>query len=56
MELFFFSFLQFCYDISADLIMIMTQQEAGIKKFFLGSLASEIVNKAELPVLSINPK
>jgi len=48
--------LQFCYDISADLIMIMTQQEAGIKKFFLGSLASEIVNKAELPVLSINPK
>ena len=48
--------LNYCYEISADLIMIMTQQETGIKKFFLGSLASEIVNKANLPVLSINPK
>ncbi len=48
--------LNYCYDISADLIMIMTQQETGIKKFFLGSLASEIVNKAQLPVLSINPQ
>jgi len=48
--------LEYCYEVEADLIMIMTQQESGIKKFFIGSLASEIVNKAKLPVLSINPQ
>jgi nucleotide-binding universal stress UspA family protein len=48
--------LNYCYEISADLIMIMTQQETKLKSFFIGSLASEIVNKAKLPVLSINPE
>ncbi len=48
--------LEYCNKVNADLIMIMTQQEVKTQKFFLGSLAKEIVNKANLPVLSINPK
>ncbi|MCD4745165.1 MAG: universal stress protein [Bacteroidales bacterium] len=39
-----------------DLIMIMTQQETGFAKFFLGSAAQEIIRESEIPVMSIIPK
>ncbi len=39
----------------ADLIMIMTQQEVGFKDLFISSAAQEIINKSEIPVLSIRP-
>jgi nucleotide-binding universal stress UspA family protein len=40
---------------SADLIMIMTQQENEIKQLFIGSKAKEVIKNSEIPVLSIKP-
>jgi len=39
-----------------DLIIIMTQQEAGLVEFFLGSTAQEFVRLSPVPVMSIVPK
>lgn len=39
-----------------DLIMIMTQQEAGVIEFFVGSRAQEFVRRSSIPVMSIAPK
>jgi nucleotide-binding universal stress UspA family protein len=39
-----------------DLIMIMTQTEAGLFDLFLGSSAQHIINHSEVPVMSIIPK
>ncbi len=39
-----------------DLIMLMTQQEVGWVKFFIGSHALEIIRDSEIPVLTIVPK
>jgi nucleotide-binding universal stress UspA family protein len=38
-----------------DLIAVMTQQENSFTEFFLGSSATELIRKAEVPVLSIIP-
>ena len=38
-----------------DLIMIMTQQENDFTDFFIGSTSQGIINKSEIPVLSIVP-
>ncbi len=38
-----------------DLIMIMTQQEFDVKDFFIGTLASEIINRSDIPVMSCIP-
>lgn len=38
-----------------DLILLMTQQEIGFTEFFMGSYASEVIRKAEIPVMSIIP-
>lgn len=39
----------------SDLIMIMTQQEIGFTELFISSAAQEIINRSEVPVLSIRP-
>jgi nucleotide-binding universal stress UspA family protein len=39
-----------------DLIMIMTQREAGLFDLFLGSSAQYILTNAEVPVMSIIPR
>jgi nucleotide-binding universal stress UspA family protein len=39
-----------------DLIMIMTQQEASVIQFFVGSRAQEFVRLSPIPVMSIAPK
>jgi nucleotide-binding universal stress UspA family protein len=39
-----------------DLIMIMTQQEAGVIEFFMGSRAQEFIRLSSVPVMSIAPK
>lgn len=41
--------------IDADLIIIMTQQENEITKFFLGSAALEVIRNSNIPVMSITP-
>lgn len=41
--------------VEGDLLMIMTQQETDITELFIGSAAQEIINKSDVPVLSIVP-
>ncbi len=43
-------------DIEADLIVIMTRQETKIQKFFVGSMATELIRKSSVPILCISPK
>ncbi len=42
-------------EIGADMIMIMTQQELDFHEYIIGTTAQEIINNAELPVISIIP-
>jgi len=42
--------------IKADLIIIMTEQEAQIGSFFLGKFAQQMVNHSTIPVISISPR
>jgi nucleotide-binding universal stress UspA family protein len=50
--------LDYATEAGVDLIMIMTQQEAdsGLRKTFLGTDASHVVNHSKIPVLAIKPK
>jgi nucleotide-binding universal stress UspA family protein len=41
--------------VEGDLLMIMTQQETDFTDLFIGSAAQEIINKSDVPVLSIVP-
>jgi len=50
------SILAYAHRVQADLIVIMTQQENSINKFFLGSLAQNIIFSSDIPVLTLNPK
>jgi nucleotide-binding universal stress UspA family protein len=47
--------IQTAHRVSADLIMIMTQQEVGFTDLFISSAAQEIINNSDIPVLSIRP-
>ena len=42
-------------EIKADLLITMTQQELNFTEYFIGSVAQEIINKSDVPVLSITP-
>ncbi len=42
-------------ELEGDLVMIMTQQELNFSEFFVGSVAQDIINLSDFPVLSINP-
>jgi nucleotide-binding universal stress UspA family protein len=42
--------LDYANSVKADLISIMTEQETNISKFFLGSYAHQMINKAFIPV------
>jgi nucleotide-binding universal stress UspA family protein len=47
--------IDYANKVEGDLIMIMTQQETDITELFIGSAAQEIINKSDIPVLSIVP-
>src|SRR6056297_735051 len=40
----------------ADLISIMTEQSKDVSNFVMGSYAQQMLNKANIPVMSTNPK
>lgn len=46
---------EYAAEIGVDIIMIMTQQELDFHEFIVGTTAQEIINNAELPVISIIP-
>lgn len=47
--------VQHSHEEKADLISIMTESVSGVN-LILGSFAHQVINKAEIPVLSITPK
>ena len=47
--------ISYAYNVDADLIAIMTQQENNIQEFIIGSLAKQIIFASDIPVLSLNP-
>lgn len=48
--------LNYSEKVGADLIIIMTQQENKLVKFFMGSSAQTMIRLSEIPVMSIIPK
>lgn len=50
------SLIEYSKKVDADLIVIMSQAETGVKEFFMGSDADQILNRSEVPVMVINPK
>ena len=49
------SIIDYANKSKGDLIMIMTQQEQEFTDYFIGSSAQEVINKSDVPVLSIIP-
>ncbi|MEA3504085.1 MAG: universal stress protein [Bacteroidota bacterium] len=48
--------LDYADEISADLIVIMTEQEISTMNLWMGTYAKQMVNHSKIPVLSIKPK
>jgi nucleotide-binding universal stress UspA family protein len=48
--------MKFAIDKNGDIMVIMTQQETKLMKFFIGTTAMDIVFNSSIPVLSITPK
>lgn len=48
--------IDYAKKVEGDLILIMTQQEVDWTPYFVGSSAQEIINKSEIPVMSIIPE
>lgn len=48
--------INFARDMSADLIVIMTEQETTLSNLLLGSYAQQMINHSELPVLSLRSR
>ena len=49
------SIINYTKNINADLIMIMTKGEDNLDLNFLGSNARKLINKSDIPVMSIRP-
>ena len=49
------SIVKYSEDINADLIMIMTKGEENLDLNFLGSNARKLINKSDIPIMSIRP-
>jgi nucleotide-binding universal stress UspA family protein len=47
--------LRFAYQEQGDLLVIMTQQETDFTDMFIGASAQYIIDKSEIPVLSVIP-
>lgn len=47
--------VQYAKEIDADLIMIMSKGELNFKEFFIGTVAQQINNLSDIPVISIRP-
>lgn len=47
--------MDYAYEINADLILIMTEQEINSTGLLMGSFAQQIVNHSKVPVLTVRP-
>ena len=50
------STIAYAESVNADLIIIMTEQEAQIGSFFYGKFAQQMVNRSPIPVLTLAPR
>jgi nucleotide-binding universal stress UspA family protein len=55
-KMFLIEILKYAHNHDIDLIMIMTQSEKPLIKYFIGASAFAIVRKSSTPVLTITPK
>ena len=49
------SIIDYANKCKGDLIMVMTQQEDDFTDYFIGSSAQDVINRSDIPVLSIIP-
>jgi len=47
--------LDYASEINADLIMVMTHQEASFREYYIGTFAHEIINRSDIPVMTMIP-
>jgi nucleotide-binding universal stress UspA family protein len=47
--------IKYALDIDADLIMIMTHQESNWSEHYIGKFAHEIINRSDIPVMTMIP-
>ncbi len=47
--------IKYSLDIDADLIMVMTHQESDWRDHYIGTFAHEIINRSEIPVMTMIP-
>lgn len=47
--------IKYSLDIDADLIMIMTHQESDFRDHYIGKFAHEIINRSDIPVMTMIP-
>ena len=50
------STVKYCSDNGADLVIIMTDQDAELSGFFLGPYAQQIIHLSKVPVVALKPK
>jgi nucleotide-binding universal stress UspA family protein len=48
--------IEYAKSVSADVIIIMTEQEPQIGSFFLGKFAQQMINHSLIPVMSVAPR
>ena len=48
--------IDYAHKVEGDLIMIMTQQEDDATAYFIGSRAQSIINRSDIPVMSLVPE
>ncbi len=47
--------LNYAYEINADLIIIMSEQDPEMTGFFMGAFAQQLVNHSKIPVMTVHP-
>ncbi len=47
--------IKYAADIDADLIMVMTHQESRWRDHYIGRFAHEVINRSDIPVMSMTP-
>jgi len=48
--------VEYCNSVHADLVIIMTDQDAEISGFFLGPYSQQIIHLSKVPVIAIRPE
>ncbi|MEI6021745.1 MAG: universal stress protein [Bacteroidota bacterium] len=48
--------VEYCQTVGADLVIIMTDQDAEVSGFFLGPYSQQIIHLSKVPVIAIRPE